>query len=460
MLTLRIGNLQDIKAEYGDVENQKTFSELGGYIGRSKDCLWSLNDHTRKISGKHMLLESQYGEFFVTDISTNGTKLNGLKLERNLPTKIKQGDILELGLYKLVVANILKNDAHTDIKHIIDDNKVQDDNDSLAFLNELNLADNNHLPFEDSKNQAIHQSRDPFEQLRIESDFIIDDLNKKSIDAPQTIEKNNEDENLEDYSHIVDIKESDQEFDFSAIKEKEQSFTLKETIQEPLQTANFKPEGLEQPRKIDKEVDVQVINQQRQKSIQQESFKGDDKFLEMLCQKLGLSYNVISQINRDKVYSDVIDILSYSVDGLIRLMMERNNAKNKLDSDLTMFTSQVKNPFKMSMSAKQALETVFFDMNNQIMPARQAVGESISEVISHFKKIDNSTREVVELMVESFDPDQIEKEVTQTGRVLPGTLASKCWSKHKVKYTQMLGTSEKQKKKNIKEYISEKYNQN
>ncbi|MBY7735062.1 type VI secretion system-associated FHA domain protein TagH [Francisella philomiragia] len=459
MLTLRIGNLQDIKAEYGDVENQKTFSELGGYIGRSKDCLWPLNDHTRKISGKHMLLESQYGEFFVTDISTNGTKLNGLKLERNLPTKIKQGDVLELGLYKLVVANILKNDTHTDIKHIIHDNKIQDDNDSLAFLSELNLADNAHLPFEDHKNQTIHHSRDPFEQLRIESDFIIDDLSKKNVAAPQAIEKNNEDENLEDYSHIVDIRDSDQEFDFSAIKEKEQPVTSPVNMQESLQT-NFKPENLEQPRKIAaKEVSTQSINQQRQET-REESIKGDDKFLEMLCQKLGLSYNVISQINRDKVYSDVIDILSYSVDGLIRLMMERNNAKNKLDSDLTMFTSQVKNPFKMSMSAKQALETVFFDMNNQIMPARQAVGESISEVISHFKKIDNSTREVVELMVESFDPEQIEKEVAQTGRVLPGTFASKCWSKHKVKYTQMLGTSEKQKKKNIKEYISEKYNQN
>ncbi|AIT08805.1 hypothetical protein LO80_01645 [Candidatus Francisella endociliophora] len=494
MLTFRVGNSQDIVAEYGNVEIQKTFSELGGYIGRSKNCQWPLSDHTRKISGKHIHLESQYGEFFITDISTNGTKLNGLRLERNFPTKIKQGDVLELGLYKLVVANISKNSEHSDIKHIINNQESQNSNDNLAFLEETNLADNNHLPFEESHDHSAHQTRDAFEHLRVNSDFVMDELPQ-----PQAIEHSagaeeqflnsasNEEASLEDLAHIVNISDAEQEFDFSAIQQPEkQQAPVYEKPQAP-QPHSYKKEdySAEQQPSYHTDFERAKQNTNSQKHVPQgtihnnESINNNlrhveqveqnraensrsaesDVFLNMLCQKIGLSYNVISQVDKNKIYSDVIDILSYSIDGVIRLMMERNSAKNKLDSDLTMFTSQVKNPFKMSMSAKQALETIFFDTNGQIMPPRQAVGESISEITSHFKKVDNSTREVVELVVDAFDPEKIEREVSEAGRVIPGTLATKCWTKHKAKYTQMLGTTQKQKQKNIKEYISEKYNQ-
>ena len=466
MLTLRVGNSQDIKAEYGSVDIQKTFSELGGYIGRSADCHWSLNDHSRKISGKHMLLESQYGEFFITDVSTNGTKLNGLKFERNSPTKIKQGDVIELGLYKLMVASISKNDVHSDIGHIVNNNvtKSTSASDSLSFLEEENLAGNNSLPFENASVKQVHQTRDPFEQLRVNSDFTTDMLDQSSSQSQEQLSpihdfasSTSEEASLEDLAHVINIGDVDQDFDFPDTEQSPvntQSEVLEPVLNQQQVHQNIvRSQERAQPESTSRPQPVQT---EREQLISEED---PDIFLKMLCQKIGLSYNVINQIDRNKIYTDVIDILSYSIDGLIRLMMERNNAKNKLDSDLTMFTSQVKNPFKMSMSSKQALETVLFDTNSQIMPARQAVGESISEIISHFKKVDASTREVVELMVNAFDPEKVEQEVSQAGRVIPGTLSTKCWNKHKVKYVQMLGTTDKQKKKNVKEYISEKYNQ-
>lgn len=498
MLTLRVGNSQDIIAEYGNVETQMTFSELGGYIGRSKDCLWSLSDHTRKISGKHMQLESQYGEFYITDISTNGTRLNGLKLERNNPTKLKQGDVLELGLYKLLVANISKNGEHSDIKHIVQSENGYTDSNDLSFLEEVNIADDNQLGFGENTSHTISPSRDAFEHMRMNSEFSIEDFGQTqaqpkladNVNEQYLTSASNEETSLEDLAHIVSINDADKDFDFSAINETQEpsSIQSQEVFNQPTSQPQPQPQIRSQPvtphqpafnhqqnlnhnaasnsghsqhsqAGINAEATRQAQQTHNEKPLNKASAKNSDVFLNMLCQKLGLSYNVISQVDTTKIYSDVIDILSYSMDGMIRLMMERNSAKNKLDSDLTMFTSQVKNPFKMSMSAKQALETILFDTNGQVMPPRQAVGESIGEIVSHFKKVDDSTREVVEMMVDEFDPEKIEREVAEAGRVLPGTLASKCWTKHKTRYVQMLGTTKKQKQKNIKEYISEKYNQ-
>ena len=50
------------------------------------------------MSGRHAIISCESGQFFITDISTNGIYLNGVEaLEKNRATPINDGDRLLMG---------------------------------------------------------------------------------------------------------------------------------------------------------------------------------------------------------------------------------------------------------------------------------------------------------------------------------------------------------------------------
>ncbi|MGR5286367.1 type VI secretion system-associated FHA domain protein [Vibrio maritimus] len=78
--------------------------ENGGSIGRAPSCALSLSDHNRFISGTHCLV-SVYGDtFYISDVSTNGTLVNGNKLLKSQPISLCDGDVVSLGQYEITVS--------------------------------------------------------------------------------------------------------------------------------------------------------------------------------------------------------------------------------------------------------------------------------------------------------------------------------------------------------------------
>ncbi|USD67503.1 type VI secretion system-associated FHA domain protein TagH [Vibrio sp. SCSIO 43136] len=86
--------------------------ELSGYdtkllltIGRDKQCDWYFPDPDRVISGTHARVLISQGSFFIEDISTNGTFLNGSfkPIGQGIRSKIVDGDVINIGDYELNV---------------------------------------------------------------------------------------------------------------------------------------------------------------------------------------------------------------------------------------------------------------------------------------------------------------------------------------------------------------------
>ena len=74
------------------------FYPAGGVIGRSSGCDWVIPDQTRHMSGRHAIISYESGQFFITDISTNGIYLNGVEtLDKNRATPLSDGDRLLMG---------------------------------------------------------------------------------------------------------------------------------------------------------------------------------------------------------------------------------------------------------------------------------------------------------------------------------------------------------------------------
>ena len=71
-------------------------------IGRSKSCDWSLPDEKSYISSKHAQISFRDDGYYLKDISTNGTLLNGGTERMAAERKIEPGDVFQIGVYQIV----------------------------------------------------------------------------------------------------------------------------------------------------------------------------------------------------------------------------------------------------------------------------------------------------------------------------------------------------------------------
>ena len=74
------------------------------FIGRSTENDIALPDNEKRVSSKHARLDRQGTSLQITDLgSTNGTFVNGRRIDPNSGVDIKDGDKISIGLYSLLV---------------------------------------------------------------------------------------------------------------------------------------------------------------------------------------------------------------------------------------------------------------------------------------------------------------------------------------------------------------------
>jgi type VI secretion system protein ImpI len=73
-------------------------------IGRDRHLDWTLPDPTRMISGKHCEVHYRDGGYWLHDVSTNGTFLNGAQQRMRGPHRLRDGDRFVIGHYIIGVS--------------------------------------------------------------------------------------------------------------------------------------------------------------------------------------------------------------------------------------------------------------------------------------------------------------------------------------------------------------------
>jgi type VI secretion system protein len=74
----------------------------GAVVGRSPTVDWHLPDANNVISSQHCAISFRNDKFFLTDISTNGTQINGKAVQGQ--QQLRHGDTLKIGHYLVAVA--------------------------------------------------------------------------------------------------------------------------------------------------------------------------------------------------------------------------------------------------------------------------------------------------------------------------------------------------------------------
>ncbi len=101
-LTLAIENESRL-ADGGPLSIRVT-GRRGIDIGRDQHLDWTLPDPSRAISGKHAEVRYQDGGYWLYDVSTNGTFLNGSDRRMQGPHRLRQGDRIDIGQYIISVS--------------------------------------------------------------------------------------------------------------------------------------------------------------------------------------------------------------------------------------------------------------------------------------------------------------------------------------------------------------------
>ncbi|MEZ8494801.1 type VI secretion system-associated FHA domain protein TagH [Vibrio splendidus] len=161
--------------------------EEGGSIGREAGCTVSLTDHNRFISGTHCLL-SIYGDtYYISDISTNGTLVNGNKILKNQPVSLCDGDRVSLGQYEVSISIELVTTSYDIASEIAPE---RDSTDPLMNLEESVVeeeAETGALEdlFMETKPDGV-DTHDPVEHLKFsmqrDDDYLVrDKSNEKNL---------------------------------------------------------------------------------------------------------------------------------------------------------------------------------------------------------------------------------------------------------------------------------------
>ena len=77
----------------------------GETIGREGDILSDYVNDSDYISRKHARFEVADGKLFVTDFSTNGTTINGERIEKNKLTEVNTGDEIAFADMAFIIQN-------------------------------------------------------------------------------------------------------------------------------------------------------------------------------------------------------------------------------------------------------------------------------------------------------------------------------------------------------------------
>ncbi|WP_460103100.1 type VI secretion system-associated FHA domain protein [Pseudomonas sp. H1_D04] len=90
-------------AESGEPACVKTFDGVGGVIGRGAGCDWVIPDASRLLSSHHGLVSYREGQYFLTDISSNGIGVSGSteRLGKGQARLISEGDVYQLGAVQI-----------------------------------------------------------------------------------------------------------------------------------------------------------------------------------------------------------------------------------------------------------------------------------------------------------------------------------------------------------------------
>ena len=428
------------------------FTEQGGTIGRGDDNTWVVDDPERFISSKHSEITFENGQYFLVDLSTNGTFLNGSSepIGNGNRVQIQDGDRFVLDEYEFLIS-MQRNNA---VDSVMQDDNFADSpfenipsNNNSSFGNIDRIFENQDDPFTPTYPaggsvvepviSAGYEETDPLAALDKAAGYNNDpfssdnsfhasygdnvDTMQQAIDWPNALPES------EPYQANGAIPEDwDNDFTESSVvaappRQKVTTHNISErrkrtapdpNLMERIHIAEHKCESLEAENE-QLISDIVHLKQQIKKLKNSPSKKTNIRYNtvidETLIDSMGLGNININSEKKQEISAAVGEIMREMVMGLMQALTFRKKIKEEFRINVTTIQPVENNPLKFSANLDDAMENMFVKDNKAYQKPLDAVRESFQGISEHQVAVLAGIQAAFRGMIERLDPDALEK---------------------------------------------------
>ena len=443
-----------------DVSNQQTsidFSENGGTIGRAANNFWVLDDPERFISSRHSQITCQGGQFYLTDLSTNGTFLNGSPepIGKGNKVALNDGDSFSLGDYEFQVS--LANEA------------LFSAGSPFSFVPEtpgieVDYLDHAITPLDDpfAASAAGHvSSADPLFNDLGETDPLAALDRAGSTGQPDVFAQASYADQADVLNQAVawpnavpETKAIPEDWDDLLVEEAPvpKSSPVHKPTADPVSAATLQSHTvssdlvnqleaqnrllLEENKKLQADVDL-LAKQIRVKQKKPGSATAIDH---LLIEAMGLAGKNLTEQKMMELSQTVGELMRETISGLMQVLTSRSTVKNEFRMNVTTIQPVENNPLKFSANIEDALENMFIRESQAYKKPVEAVREGFQGIAEHQVAILAGIRAAFRGMIERFDPVTLEQrfEKYRKAGLLQMVNKGKNWDSYREYYNELV----------------------
>lgn len=458
-------------------ETQRVFEADGGVIGRGTGNDWILSDPERFLSSKHCQITSEDGQYFLVDLSTNGTFLNGSNepVGRGNRTPLQTGDQIDVGDYRFkVVVETGGGFAaspfdETDLAHTATDVDILGGDsvapeamfmsseyggaigdiapDELKVTDPLLALDNAADPFASPPERQQAHEIEPFGSQEDSADLLQESAQWPDVKAEEPVLPDDWDQDIS-----ILARRKPQNNPPHALAD-DDSLIAKKPLSEP-EPAFVKPKPAAAarptpargrnpaPRPAAKPAPQAPPPKPAPATAPRRPASGADT---ALLDALGLDSSELSGEQIVEINATVGEMMRETLEGLMQILRSRTSIKNEFRMNVTTIQPVENNPIKFSVNVDELLETMFTRKSRAYKEPVEALQESFNSIADHQVAVIAGIRQAFRSAIGQFDPNLLEEEFKQTGKssMLPGLSGAKYWSAYQDHYQSMVNNMER-----------------
>lgn len=464
-------------------ETSKTFDKQGGSIGRGQNNFWVLDDPERFLSSCHCQFSCDNGQFYITDLSTNGTFYNGSSnpIGKGAKLPVNDKDTFTLGDYEFSVSltgSASLADPFAD-SNMVSSSAASDDIFSTPPADNNNFAASPFAGGHVSSSESLFNNKEETDPLAALDKARASDSSMNSIDGgPVDLAGSANPFDSPSYSDQADPLNQQISWPDAAVQQPansggvipddwdEPAMPLTEPLpvakpaQMPAQPVPAKPQAVlpsteqlnaaeaeilaekyRQLKKTNAKIRSQLEMLKQQLNTQQRSAKNDVMADSSLVDAMGFQDRNLPDVEIAHINELAGVVLREMVGGLMQVLGSRSSIKNEFRMNVTTIQPVENNPLKFSANVDDALENMFIKQGNAYKKPVEAVREGFEGIAEHQVAILAGIRAAFKGVVQRFDPVLLEARFSKhnKGSLIPGSQKAKNWELYLDYYNELVG---------------------
>ena len=445
-------------------------------IGRSPENNWALPDPQRFMSGTHCWIENRGGTWYVIDTSTNGVFINGSdqRMAKNDSVALKIGDQIRIGDYELELAQ--QDSSSPGVSSSALPDPFLDDDD---FFSQAETSISEAAP-QDGR-QELKEVNTPLSQMDsslLGSSVSIDDLyqldEEETPEPPPSLASGGnqgsvldhhfssphvqqspppaatpppaDDDLLNKYAVPLDEIPDNWDDDFDEDDQTEQppsAAPAAPSIPDSYSAPAAEPHSAAEPAQPSTPAaeytpppPAQPPPAQHTPAPAARSLNADSA-IAAFAAGAELDLDLLQVADEEAFFRDLGGLLKTMTQGLMQAIASRGQVKSEFRLEQTMIAPTENNPFKFSVSPKEAMLRLINRTDGAYLSGSQAASEAVDDINAHQLAVMAGTEAALKSILHRFDPDKLEKRFSKDSKSVSLLKKARYWDFYKVLYTEI-----------------------